>query len=613
MKNGVILFVTHKPKQCGVFEFGRTVFNSISASRQYDFVKAECESLDELKKAIAQHKPSGIIYNYHPSVLPWLCTRIGKGIYRNNLAGIGLPQAGIIHEVTQQVADTATGYGNKYILGPSQKRLNSLFDFYIAADPTLLLKNPIVYKTGRLIPPFTQQQAEPGVTTIGSFGFATPKKGFEKLVLKVQEEFDEALVRINMPAADFGDPDGSNARLIASRCRELVKKPGIKLEISHRFLDDSALLDFLTGNSMNVFMYEDIEGRGISSAVDNALAVKRPVAVSRCPMFRHILQAKPSVCVEDNSLKEILQNGFAPLERITKDWTPGNLCWEYERILDSIFRRVNEPVKPRMGIIKTIQSTGNRVLTLPDKSFTWLRNTEAATEDDLSLIPSSTYMPVIVPAGTGLNRILDDEARRLYKPAEDKLTELVPRTMSKKIARANVQQAFVFDTVYRNLAQYNDPKLLCVGSYEDTASMGLQRMGIPVEEIDPVINYYLQEFYTKPSTRKNSYDIILSTSVIEHDPDDESFIKCVSGLLALGGIAVITCDFKEGWKPGDLKPEVDARFYTKHDLEKRLLSCIPECELVDQPQWDCPHPDFNYLGKYQYSFATFVIRKKTGQ
>ena len=249
-------------------------------------------------------------------------------------------------------------------------------------------------------------------------------------------------------------------------------------------------------------------------------------------------------------------------------------------------------------------------MTLPDKSFTWLRNTDAVTEDDLSPVNSFEYIPVTLSATKGLNRILDDEARQLYKPAEQKLFELVPKTMSKKIGRANVQQAFVFDTVFRHLDKYSNPKLLCVGSYEDTASMALQRMGYEVEDIDPMINYFLQEYYTKPSTFKNSYDIVFSTSVIEHDPDDESFIKCVSGLLKPGGVAVITCDYKDGWKPGDLKPEVDARFYTKTDLEKRLLSNIPDCELVDSPQWDCANPDFNYLGKYQYTFATFVIRKK---
>ena len=610
MKNRVILFVTHKPKQCGVYEFGKSIFHVISSSGKYDFIKAECESLAELKEAIVEHNPSVIIYNYHPSVLPWLCTKISKGLYRNNLSGINAIQIGIIHEITQQVADTATGYGNKYITGPSQKKLNSLFDFYIAADPTLLLKNPLVYKTGRLIPTYNKQAAEPAITTFGSFGFATPKKGFEKLVKQVNDEFDEAIIRLNMPSADFGDSDGANARLIADNCRKLIVKPGIRLEVSHQFMNDNELLDFLAGNSINVFMYEDKEGRGISSAVDNALAVKRPIAVSRCPMFRHILQAKPSVCTDYNSLKTILANGFAPLSRITKDWTADNLRWEYERILDSVTAKTENQSKSKMRIIRTIQSFGNRLFTLPDKSFTWLRNTDAATEDNLSPLAASAYTPVIIPAGKTLNRILDDEARELYKPAEEKLFEFVPKTMSKKIGRANVQQAFVFDTVYRYLKEFDKPKFLCVGSYEDTASMALQKMGYEVEDIDPMINYFLQEYYTKPSTKKGSYNIIFSTSVIEHDPDDESFIKCVSGLLAPGGVAVITCDYKDGWKPGDIKPDVDARFYTKHDLEKRLLSCIPDCELVDTPEWDCPNPDFNYLGKYQYTFATFVIRKK---
>ena len=181
--------------------------------------------------------------------------------------------------------------------------------------------------------------------------------------------------------------------------------------------------------------------------------------------------------------------------------------------------------------------------------------------------------------------------------------------MRRKIPAANVQQAFVFDTVYRYLPQYQNPKLLCVGSYEDTASMSLLKMGYEVEEIDPMINYSLQEYFTKPTTVKNSYDIIFSTSVIEHDPDDESFIRCIHDLLAPGGMAVITCDYKDGWKPGEPKPEVDARFYTQHDLRSRLLPLMNNCHLVDEPQWGCPNPDFNYLGKYQYTFATFVIKK----
>ncbi|MEO6539144.1 MAG: hypothetical protein ABIT07_03265 [Ferruginibacter sp.] len=604
-----ILFVSHKEAKCGVYEFGKCISDVLDYSTQFQFIRVECFSLAELKAAIAEHQPTAIIYNYHPSVMPWLCTKISKGLYRNNISGIKAIQLGIVHEITQYVADNATAYRNRYITGTSLKKLNTLFDFYIAPDPTLLLKNPLVFKTGRLILKYNKEVISPAITTIGSFGFATPKKGFELLVRKVQEEFEQAIIRINMPAATFGDRDGRNARKIAENCRNIITDSKIKLEISHEYLNNEQLLDFLAGNSINVFMYEDKTGRGISSAVDNALAVKKPIAVSRCPMFRHVLGAKPSICVEDVSLRTILKNGFAPLEKISKNWDAKNLLWDYERILNAAMYKTKSPSGQSMGVFRKIKSVRNKLFSLPDGSFTWLRNTDAANDDNLTADTSITYRPVTLPSNKGLNIILDDEARNIYQPAVEKLFELAPSTMAKKITRANVQQAFVFDTVHRLMKNYTAPKLLCVGSYEDTASMALQKMGCVVDEIDPMINFFLQEFYTKPSTVKNSYDIIFSTSVIEHDPDDKSFIECIEGLLSVNGIAVITCDYKDGWKAGDPKPEVNARLYTKNDLEKRLLSYLPDSVLVDKPEWECPNPDFNYLGKYQYSFASFVFRK----
>jgi hypothetical protein len=32
---------------------------------------------------------------------------------------------------------------------------------------------------------------------------------------------------------------------------------------------------------------------------------------------------------------------------------------------------------------------------------------------------------------------------------------------------------------------------------------------------------------------------------------------------------------------------------------------------VDEPQWDCPNPDFVYAGKYRYTFATLVFQKNS--
>ncbi len=610
-----ILFVTHTKKQCGVYQFGKDIFEAIISSSKYSFIKLECESLRELEDAISINNPVGIIYNYHPSVMPWLCTKHTKGRYKNNIAKIKCVQLGIIHEITQEVADNATAYRNEIVYGDSKKMLNSLFDFYIAADPTLLLKNPYVYKTGRLVPNYTNSKAvsDSKIPIIGSFGFGTANKGFEEIIKKVQHEFDEAHIRFNIPFAEFGDKDGSNAKKIAQDCRELIKNEKIKLEITHDFLQENALFDFLAGNDLNVFLYQDKSGtgRGISSATDNALAVQRPIAVSNCLLFRHLLNITPSICVENSSLKNILANGFAPLQETVAGWDGKNMLWDYERILDSAFRKSNNIVYPKTGIINKIKNIFKKKLSMPNSTFSWLRDTESATKDNLEIDKSLHYTAVLDEnKNIKLNRILDDEARELYAPTINLLLKALPRTMDKKIARANVQQAFVFDTVYRSLLNYSNPKLLCVGSYEDTASMLLIKMGYTIEEIDPMINYFLQEYYTKPSTKKETYDIVFSTSVIEHDPDDKSFLECIEGLLAPSGIAVITCDYKDGWVLGEPKPEVDARFYTKKDMEERMLSYIPQCELVDIGDWDCPNPDFFYLDKYQYTFATFVFRKK---
>ncbi len=610
--NKKILFISHKKSQCGVYEFGKNITDVLQHSKSYQFIRVECSSLVDLQTAIAKNTPAGIIYNYYPSVLPWLATRIGPKLWKNNISSIPIPQIGIIHEISQFVADSATNYRNKFLPNGFSHLVNSLFDFYIAPDSTLLLLNPYVYKTGRLIPSYHNNFSIPSKPVIGSFGFGTPNKGFEKIVQLVQQEFDEAIIRFNIPSADFGlDKYGINAKAVAEKCAAQISKPGIQLIVTHDFLDNKEMLDFLAQNTINVFLYEHdkTSGKGLSSAVDNAMAVQRPVAVSDGVMFRHLFDVEPSVCVTKNNLRTIIQNGFAPLQKHYSEWNAENILWDYERILNSIFENRQNLSKHQTGVIGTIRSKWNRLLLKPDRAFTWLIDSVKATADDMKVNGSAQYHPVQIPEGVSLNRILDNRARELYKPAIDKLKELLPKTMSKKIAEANVQQAFVFDTVYRYLSQYQNPKILCVGCYQDTASMSLIKMGCTVEEIDPMINYSLQEYFTKPTTVKNSYNIIFSTSVIEHDPDDESFIKCIADLLAPGGMTVITCDYKDGWKPGEPKPECDERFYTNQDMRDRLLPLMSNCSLIDEPQWDCPNPDFNYLGKYQYSFATFVVKK----
>ena len=94
-----------------------------------------------------------------------------------------------------------------------------------------------------------------------------------------------------------------------------------------------------------------------------------------------------------------------------------------------------------------------------------------------------------------------------------------------------MQQAFTFNTAVRLSQEFNQPKMLAVGSFEDTAVQGLKLLNYHIDDIDPILNYDLGTFKTKPGIHTETYNIIVSTSVIEHVKDDEQFVKDIAYLL----------------------------------------------------------------------------------
>jgi len=576
-----VLIISHKEQQCGVHQYGLNIAEVLKKSEKYTFIYSECSSADEFFAVVNNVMPAAIIYNYYPSTMPWLKKKI--------INKIKVPHIDVIHEVTQQVADSAN---------------DSLFQYHIAPDPTLLLKNPIVFKTGRLIPKYVNSYKLPEIPTIGSFGFGTAGKGFEQLISTIQKEFDEAVIRLHIPFAAFGDSDGSAAHAIVQQCKELIVKLGIKLILSHEFLSQEQLLDFLAQNSINAFFYDENKGRGISSVIDYALAVQRPIAITKSNMFRHISSVYPSICIEDSSLKQIMNNGFEPLTQYCKEWSEPNFIWDYERIIENVLS------KKQKSFIDIMRQKLNRILKKVEPislKDSWTPALESGVVEQ-QIGKEDKYSLFSIPEVESFNRILDNAARQQYKPVIDVLYDLLPEMMSHKIAEANIQQAFVLDTVHKFASRYESPKMLCIGSYDDTAAAALKKYGYRLDEVDPVLNYDLNTFLHKPSTVKGSYDIVFSTSVIEHVENDEMFVTQIAELLAPSGVAILTCDYNDHYKPGDHIPREDFRLYTQKDFKERLLPLLKNCSLVDTPQWDCPNPDFVYDG-CRYAFATFVFRK----
>lgn len=596
-----VLFANYAISNCGVHQYGHNLFDVLRESRRFEFAYAGITSLAELDDAVAKTACDAVIVNHHPQTLPFIRIDAPR---RYSVACIA-----VMHEMTKEEADLMS---------------DGFYQYYVMGDPTLQTENRRVFATGRTIPAYENRCPLPEVVTIGSFGFSVGSKGFKRLVDVVQEEFDEAVIRINIPANGIIDKDAALAREQLDRCRDRLWKPGIRLVGTHDFLDAGKLLEFLAANTLNAFLYDYLPRAGISSAVDQAMTARRPLAITRSVMFRHLFDLKPPITIENTSLREIIRNGIEPYRHLLEEWTPEGMRLRYEGILDEILvrekQRMSNPDRqenwqfdaPRgasgekhmkflVRVINGVKGRLVRYVWTPGKyAGKWL------AVRILSLLGA-------VKSRSLYNRILDDGARIEYAQVIARLARVVPDIIAKKIPRANIQQAFIFDAVEQFARRYTNPRILCIGSFEDSAAVALKRLGYALVEIDPAINKLdLNAFMNLPTTKPGTFDIVFSTSVLEHVRDDEKFVRQMADLLASKGVGLLTCDFMEGYKAGDPVIDGDYRFYTRQDLAQRLPANLDNCELVDAPDWDCVAPDFE-LGGFKYTFATLAFRKREGR
>lgn len=531
------LLVSHRGERCGVFQFGARLFAALSAAEGIEWHYAECGDIDELLAEEARIRPTLVLLNYHPATLGWATA--------DATARVSAVVFSVFHEAHQAAADALEPAPFAYLLCP---------------DPTLLPRNPIALPVPRFIPAPITPPPPPERFTIGSFGFGTPGKGFDRLCALVNAEFDDARIRINIP---FHDLDVMVPRqqldAIIAACRACITKPGIVLDITHDFLDDAALLAFLAENTINAFTYDDAPNRGISSCTDYALACGRPLAISRSSMFRHLHGVNPSIRVEDRSLRAIAASGIAPLRHHRAAYVPAAA------------------------------------------GAAWNRAMLAAL--------SARSLSAGVPDGRGFNKLLDDRSRNAYTAALDDLRRLAPALLERKIARANIQQAFGLDTAERLVASYAEPRILAIGSYEDTTVAVLRAKGFRIEEVDPQVNGLdLDAFMRSPEAVPQSYDMVLCVSVLEHVERDRDFVRAAADLLAPGGVAIFTVDFSNRYPVLGRKPNADQRLYTTGRLRDVLMAALPDCALLDRPSWDDGEDDFDYED-CRYAFASWVFRK----
>lgn len=301
-----ILFVNNTIENCGVHQYGQNTAFLLEQSTKYNFLYRECGTVAECVAESNAHSPLAIIYNYSGTTLGW-CTDAMVSLLPNTKHMI------LYHE-----------FGHPF----------TKFHRIISQDPT----EPEVGNirtTPRLLFPYANTHPLPEVPTIGSFGFAFDVKGFERLINKVNADFDEAVVKLHMAPSAFGDPTGELSQSMLSKCRSLAK-PGISVEGSFSFKTRDDLIDWLGCNTINVFMYDVLPGRGISGVLDFAISSGRPIAITKSDMFRHIHPFELPIYLENCSIRDIIQGGVEVLNVAKEAWSNAELVSKYESIIEEV-------------------------------------------------------------------------------------------------------------------------------------------------------------------------------------------------------------------------------------------------------------------------------------
>lgn len=282
----LIIFINSVHQECGVYQYGLRLAKALHNIVKY----FEVDSYDTYANIVQIYNPDVVVFNYHSSPMSWLNA------------------SNIIRSVKSEIPSVKTGgsYAKNY--GILHESPTDMFDVYLDIDPDVVngLPRPLFYHVPTSIKTpelemFITYNKGPDVPIFGSFGFGFANKGFDKLIKLVNDQYDKAIIKLVIPLGHYCTEAALEETL--THCHSVPRKPGIELLITNEFFDNDDVLYFLQSNTMNIFAYDRMEGRGISSTIDYALSTNVPIAITNSYMFRNIYD--DCICVDKHPLEYI--------------------------------------------------------------------------------------------------------------------------------------------------------------------------------------------------------------------------------------------------------------------------------------------------------------------
>lgn len=298
------IFYNSKHALCSIWESGHMVYNILAKSKKY--------SLDYSEDTVLDSTYDFIVVNWHYSVNNWITSDILKDY------------AGKIYCVVTEI-----GLNDLFIRTPK------IFNHYLFLDPSIT-DDPIqhIYGFPRPLEPYLSEPEKvmPEIVTVGSFGFATRGKQWDLIIDTVCKEFDNAIIRFNIPHATYIRHKMHRLTLRTIQNKIATVKPGIKIELTQTNMTKEEIIKWCGENTINCFFYDRYKlgfVHGLCAVTDQAISAGKPILTTNDPTFRHIIKyikTFPEITIKD----AINTNNIS---QIQEDWHPDKFLTKFESLL----------------------------------------------------------------------------------------------------------------------------------------------------------------------------------------------------------------------------------------------------------------------------------------
>jgi len=305
-----VLYINHnKGNHCGVHSYGLRSFEILKNSKENKFIYCEPDDVNELNRLYCTYSPEVIIYNYTDGLMGWANTAKEICAHSKHIA--------LYHDILPSHIKASSLMGN--------------FDARILIDPTL----PNIkgwFPTVRPIFDFDIKYPKNEIVNIGSFGFFFGHKYFHDIIFQAKKEFDTAVINLHITNYSFANQEHTeNFNKLCAYLKTFETKQH-KINITTDYLSDNDILHFLAKNDLNVFAYAYNYGSGVSSVIDYAVSVEKPIFVNNSYQFRHVFDRLIS-----SSFRSSIENGNAEVLKLKAEWSNENFVNQYNNIVNEVY------------------------------------------------------------------------------------------------------------------------------------------------------------------------------------------------------------------------------------------------------------------------------------